>query len=99
MLDIDASEGTTEACADAIDASMKKLTMSNNIRLTGQSMDSGGGGVLDGLAEALQLKKDLCVDYDDYKIGNCTLHALQLTLANPIKACIGEGKRLLCMLY
>lgn len=45
-LDIDSSEGTTEQCANAIRASLKKVSL---LKLQGQTTDSGGGGVLDGL--------------------------------------------------
>ena len=92
VLDIDGSEGTTQDCANAVRASMKGK-LHADARLSGQTTDSGGGGVLDGLAKAL-LRKDLCVSCDDYKVAPCTLHAIQLTLANPIKACIGEGELL-----
>ena len=51
IVDIDASEGTMEACADAIAFSLKKL--GGNLKLQGQTTDSGGGGVLDGLASAI----------------------------------------------
>jgi hypothetical protein len=85
LLDIDASEGTTEDCGDAIAASLKKV---GNIKLQGQSTDSGGGGVLDGLHQAL-VKRDLC--RQGYLVASCSLHNLQLSVANPIKVTMGEG--------
>ena len=90
VLDIDASGGSTEDCALAIKASMAKL---KGVLLSGATTDSGGGGVLDDLASKLQQTRiGVTVGSDDYKVANCTIHAIQLTLANPIKATIGEGK-------
>ena len=57
LLDIDASEGLTEDCGDAIAASLKKV---GNIKLQGQTTDSGGGGVLDGLHRAID-ERQLCL--------------------------------------
>jgi hypothetical protein len=89
VLDIDASEGTSEGCAEAIQHSMKKL---NNtlalLILTGQTTDSGGGGVLESLMEELK-KRDLCTP--TYLVASCTLHAIQIALANPVKKTLGEG--------
>mmetsp|Transcript_22644 Transcript_22644/g.67005 ORF Transcript_22644/g.67005 Transcript_22644/m.67005 type:complete len:219 (+) Transcript_22644:1297-1953(+) len=51
-------------------------------------MDSGGGGVLECLAECL---KKLGVTTQVYLVANCTLHAVQRTLANPVKAVFGDG--------
>lgn len=86
ILDIDASEGSTENCADAIEFSMKKL--GGNVKLQGQTTDSGGGGVLDGLADLLGTR-GLC--HRNYTTTSCSLHNLQLSLANPVKELIGEG--------
>lgn len=84
-LDIDGSEGTTAQCADAIRASLKKVGVE---KLQGQTTDSGGGGVLDGLAAAL-LSRTLCSP--NYLVASCSLHNLQLTIAKPIKETMGEG--------
>jgi hypothetical protein len=85
LLDIDASEGLTDDCADAIVASLKKI---GGIRLQGQTTDSGGGGVLDGLHRALE-QRQLC--RPGYLVASCSLHNLQLSVANPIKQTMGEG--------
>jgi hypothetical protein len=46
VLDIDASEGTSEGCAEAIQHSMKKVNKTTiTLPLKGQTTDSGGGGV------------------------------------------------------
>jgi hypothetical protein len=93
LLDIDASGGLTDDCADAIAASLKKV---GNIKLMGQTTDSGGGGVLDGLHRSLE-QQDLC--RPDYLVTSCSLHNLQLAVANPIKAAdngrgwLGEEER------
>jgi hypothetical protein len=85
LLDIDGSDGKTSECADAIAASLKKI---GDIKIQGQTTDSGGGGVLVGLANALQ-EKNLC--RPRYLFTSCSLHNLQLSVANPIKEVIGEG--------
>ena len=85
LLDIDGSDGKTVECAHAIAVSLKKI---GNIKLQGQTTDSGGGGVLDGLANALGAK-GLC--RPGYLVASCSLHNLQLSVANPIKDTIGEG--------
>ena len=54
-LDVDASLATTKACAQAIQASLKKVSLAGRkIVLKGQTTDSGGGGVLDLLADELE---------------------------------------------
>jgi hypothetical protein len=45
VLDIDASEGTSEGCAEAIQHSMKKVHNTIALVLKGQTTDSGGGCV------------------------------------------------------
>lgn len=91
LLDLDGSLGTTEACADAIQKSLKKLNLQGRtIVCKGQSTDSGGGGVLDTLAEALQ-ERQLIVQDEDYLVGACSIHCLQLQLSNPIVDLIGNG--------
>ena len=87
IVDIDASEGTTEACADAIAFSLKKL--GGNLKLQGQTTDSGGGGVLDGLASALTTRHQLC--RRNYLTASCSLYNLQTSVKNPIVTTIGEG--------
>ena len=84
-LDMDASEGDTQSCADAIDSSLQKV---GGIKLQGQTTDSGGGGVLDSLADALH-EKELC--RNNYKVAGCTIHTFQLTLKNPVEKIFGEG--------
>jgi hypothetical protein len=50
VFDIDASEGTSEGCAQAIQHSLKKVNNSTiTLSVKGQTTDSGGGGVLESL--------------------------------------------------
>ena len=86
VLDIDASEGDSSSCGEAIHHSLRKLIYV--IKLLGQTTDSGGGGVLENLADALKARQ-LC--QDNYQVASCTLHAIQLTLSNPVKVSFGEG--------
>ena len=58
LLDIDGSLSTTTACAKAIEFSMEKIAVNGEaLVLNGQTTDSGGGGVLDKLAEELSKLK------------------------------------------
>ena len=61
-----------------------------SIKLQGQSTDSGGGGVLDGLHKALAGRN---LTRPNYLVASCSLHNLQLSVANPIKQTMGEGGR------
>lgn len=90
LLDLDGSEGTTAAVAEAIEYSLKKLSLNGRrLVLNGQATDSGGGGVLDGLAKELK-KLQLCVE-EGYLVASCSIHCLQLQLSKPTKELIGEG--------
>jgi hypothetical protein len=88
VLDIDASEGTSEGCAEAIQHSMKKVHNTIALVLKEQTTDSGGGGVLQLLGKQSQ-KRGLC--NVPYLVGSCTLHAIQIALANPVKKAMGKG--------
>jgi hypothetical protein len=88
VLDVDASEGTLEGCAEAIKHLMKKLNHTIALLiLTGRTTDSGGGGVLESLMSELN-KRNLCTL--TCLVASCTLHAIQITLANPVKKDIGR---------
>ena len=52
LLDLNASGGTSSECAEAISDSLKKVFggYDGKFLLWGQTTDSGGGGVLEGLA-------------------------------------------------
>jgi len=92
VLDIDGSGGTTKACALAIQASINKLKVNDDDQthlLAGQSIDSGGGGVLEKLHEEMHAL-GLC-SLHIYLIANCCIHALQLQLSNGIREALGEG--------
>ena len=85
-LDLDGSDGTSEDCAAAIKHTLLKL--GHEQQLSGQTTDSGGGGVLDGLAEKLN-ELGLCAR--DYKVAACSIHGLQMQLANAVNSVIGKG--------
>ena len=93
-LDIDASSGKSSDCAKAIQASMNKLKATDNDSthlLYGQSTDSGGGGVLEGLSKEMHLIENLCASEDQCLIANCCIHAMPLQLSNAVKQVLGEG--------
>jgi hypothetical protein len=56
--------------------------------LKGQTTDSGGGEVLELLGNQLK-KRHLWSP--TYLVVSCTLHAIQIALANPVKNAMGEG--------
>jgi len=92
LLDIDASGGTSIDCAKAIQASMNKLKTEDGAathHLFGQCTDSGGGGVLDSLADEMRALGLLWLH--NYLVANCTVHALQLQLQNAVMATFGAG--------
>jgi len=92
LLDIDASGGTSVLCAEAINASMNKLKLHDDDpahKLFGQCTDSGGGGVLDSLADKMQ--KLGLLSLHNCLVANCTIHALQLQLRNAACTTFGAG--------
>ena len=97
VLDMDASQGDTDACAEAVQYSLQKV---GGIKLQGSTTDSGGGGVLDALAASLN-SRGLC--NTNYKVAGCCIHTFQLTLKNPVEKVLGEGglgmRNLLQMLH
>ena len=88
VLDIDASEGTLEGCAEAIKHWMKKVNNTITLLLKRQTAGSEGGGVLESLGNQLK-KRDLCSL--TYLAALCTLHAIQIALANLVKKTMGKG--------
>jgi len=92
VLDIDGSGGATADCAKATQASINKLKVNDADQthlLAGQSTDSGGGGVLESLAEEMQALGLFWLD--NCLVANCCTHGTQLQLSNGIKAALGEG--------
>ena len=85
-LDTEDTDVHSNECADAIKHSLLNFFGSEDsisAVLYGQMTDSGGGGV--GKSLYLQLdKRSLCTPANEYLTGYCTLHCLQLTLANGI---------------
>ena len=71
---------------------MKKLGGPNaNVLLSGCTTDSGGGGTGDSLHEWMEKIGGLCIEKEEYLVGFCCLHTLQLTLSNAMLATIGKG--------
>ena len=71
---------------------MKKLGgPSANILLSGCTTDSGGGGTGDSLHGWMDNLGGLCIEPEQYLVGFCCLHTLQLTLSNAMLATIGKG--------
>ena len=87
-LDADGSGNSSEECAQAIENSLKKVRGSVKV-LAGQTTDSGGGGVLHSLKK--WLREVGLVDPEIYYVAPCSLHALQISFANPTKLVFGEG--------
>ena len=59
-------------------------------KLSGQTTDNGGGGVLEHLGEKLQ---ELGITNEKfYFIANCTLHNLLLAIAVPVERVSGLGR-------
>ena len=91
LLDLDGSLSSTAACAKAIEASLKRLGIFDKpVVLQGQTTDSGGGGVLDGLARELNAL-GLTVELDQYLVAPCSIHALNLQLSYPTDQLMGGG--------
>jgi hypothetical protein len=68
---------------------MKKVNKTTiTLPLKGEKTDSGGGGVLELLGNQLT-KKDLCSP--TYLVALCTLHAIQIALANLFKKAVDKG--------
>jgi hypothetical protein len=86
-IDADGSGGKSEQCAAAIWHSIKKFRNAITF-FSGQTTDSGGGGILYSLARELG-KLDLCSPV--YFVAPCTLHGMNLIFANSVKAVFGEG--------
>ena len=93
LLDIDGSGGTSAACAEAVDFSMKKIDdLINRILLHGQITDAGGGGTGKSFKRELEIKNRIVRSlYDEYLSATCGLHGINLTLKNPVKILMGEG--------
>jgi hypothetical protein len=79
--------GKSDECVKAIWHSIKTIRGVITF-FHGQTMDSGGGGVLHSLQRELA-KLFLCARI--YFIAPCTLHGINLIFANSVKAIFGEG--------
>lgn len=88
-MDINGSDGDLLSCAQAIANSIYSF-LGEDVKLAGQCSDSGGGVILESLANHLKTL-NATVQSGVYHVANCTLHAIQLTLKTPIEAVFGKG--------
>ena len=80
-LDMDPAGNSSEEVATAIKHSMDQKEVPK--KLSGQTIDNGGGGVLEHLGKKLQ---ELGITNENfYFIANCTLHNLSLAVAVPME--------------
>ena len=92
LLDIDASGGSSAACAEAVDHSLIKIDPpppGERRKLNGQCTDAGGGGT--GASMKSELTKKSRTSPENYLTATCSLHALNLCMSNPISKLFGEG--------
>ena len=104
-LDADGSGSSSIEVAVAIKSSCQQKMGSSIKEFRGQTTDSGGGGVLESLANELMTHGLVhCPSGDmdslsDYLVAPCALHAWQNAFANGVKAAFGGeggiGKRCL----
>mmetsp|Transcript_21800 Transcript_21800/g.25198 ORF Transcript_21800/g.25198 Transcript_21800/m.25198 type:complete len:290 (-) Transcript_21800:1536-2405(-) len=86
-LDMDPAGNSSEEVAMAIKHSMDQKEVPK--KLSGQTTDNGGGGVLEHLGEKLQ---ELDITNEKfYFIANCTLHNLSLAVSVPVEKVFGLG--------
>jgi hypothetical protein len=92
-MDSNDTDGTSKACAHAIQHALFQLFGGqDNILaiLFGQATDSGGGGTGSSFHTELS-KLGLSSATESYLKSFCTLHCIQLTLQNPISRVLGQG--------
>ncbi len=92
-MDSNDTDGTSKACAHAIQHALFQLFGGqDNILaiLFGQATDSGGGGIGSSFHTELT-KLGLSSATESYLKSFCTLHCIQLTLQNPISRVLGQG--------
>ena len=97
-IDTDNCEETSEECARGVEFSIRRLqagtTNENDLKklvLYGCTTDSGGGGTGHSFKDALLKKQNVTCQEEEYLIGFCVMHILQLTLSTPMKSLMGEG--------
>lgn len=91
-LDSDMSGNTSEACANGMAHSLDKLSLEDHgddVKGGGVTADSGGGATGRSGADALQCKGVLA---EEYLMGNCTLHNINLVNCVPIMKVLNGPK-------
>jgi hypothetical protein len=90
LMDVGGSGSDSKAAATAIDQSIKMKLGDDVLQfLSGQTTDSGGGGVLESLKKELALFERVSPSF--YLILPCTLHGLQRSFHNAMILVLGEG--------
>lgn len=91
-LDVDASGLKTKDVANTIVRAIHEALGGSLGILWGQTMDSGGGGVLDNLKHCLVELGMVDNSNNTYKVAPCTLHVIKKALENACTAAFGEAK-------
>ena len=93
QLDSNTCIGTNEETARAVDFSFRKIDFDSESKtqISRCSTDAGDSGVGLGVASFLE-KYNRCIIDDNFFSVTCTLHALSLQLASPVKKYMGEGR-------
>ena len=93
-LDCEESGGSSEDCAIAFTHSLRRLqagSKSPSLRIYGHTTDSGGGGTGHSFKRALLTQDGITCDENEFLVGFCTIHILNLTLSNAIEMLMGQG--------
>jgi hypothetical protein len=86
-LDMDCAGNSDVEAARAIKHSMVQKEVAQ--KLSGQTIDNGGGVTLESFAKELNAQEITNSDY--YSVANCTLHDLSLALSVPVEKVFGLG--------
>ena len=88
---IDGAGNSSQEAAAGIDFSLLPFNHNDfRVVLIGQCTDAGGGGTGSSLYTDLCLRERV-ITVSEYKIGTCTLHALNLTSSTPIETLLGKS--------
>jgi hypothetical protein len=90
ILDTEGCGSKSEDAANGIEHSLKRLSVDDDAprQLSSTSTDSGGGGVLESLANELDQRNLLILERF---ITSCNLHGIQRPLVNSVEGYMGDG--------
>ena len=88
LLGLDCTDETTNKIADTLKNSINRLLPGLTLRLSGQCIDSGGGGTKYALLKALTERN---MTGNDYLVSTCLIHNLQTCLRKAVTNIFGEG--------